>query len=867
MVYSKLQDDIFTREAGGSMGFLTKWTAVILAGLTLGLAGVSSSQEAGDTCASAGVITQNGSYNFNTTGASADDPCFAGGLTVWFQFTATADGPITADLCGSSFDTYLTVFQGPECPVGCVTVADDDDSCGDDAVVQFDASAGTTYYFAINGSDVPDFGPGVFNFTGPTGPVEAGDTCDTAVVITQNGSYNFDTTGASGDDPCLIGPPTVWYRFTAPINGTVNADLCGSSFDTYISVFEGETCPANCEDGGVVGNDDNCGVQSAVSFPAVASQTYYFAVSGNSGSDFGPGVFNLEFNFPGNTCADAVEITDGFYNFDTTYASADDPCFEDGRTVWFRYTAPEGQTTRVEANTCGSSFDTYVTVYEGPDCPVLCPDEFPINTGDDCGGLVFAASPGQTYYFAVNGDGVEDFGFGVLNISTSPLVAGDACADAGEIVSAGTYVFDSTGASANDPCSSGSPTVWYRFDAQFPTKVVLDTGGTSFDTVIRVFTGTDCTLGCNNLVTENDQSLLFENGASRLVFNANPGQTYFIVVHGYISDFFGPGVLNVDFMPIEAGDACDWPILIAGQGSIAFDTTNAPFAFLCSGERSGQPSSTRWYEFLAPSNGSVQADTCGSSFDTYLSVFEGPDCPAACENPLATNDDSCGYQSSVEFPVTAGQIYRIVLSGFGGEHSGPGTLNFTFTPNAGDTCDVAGVILGNGLYPYDTTGEPGGDPCFPSARFEWFRFFATQDGAVLASLDETSFEPYLRVFGGADCPVSCSGVVDEDIPGDRPGGKLVFEASFGETYHFSCTNNDSFEFGPGVLNFQFIPAGGDFNNDGIVNVADVTEFARLLGTGVQLPVSVGDFNEDAAVDELDVQVLAELIVNQPLMLP
>jgi hypothetical protein len=274
-----------------------------------------------------------------------------------------------------------------------------------------------------------------------------------------------------------------------------------------------------------------------------------------------------------------------------------------------------------------------------------------------------------------------------------------------------------------------------------------------------------------------------------------------------------------------------------------------------------------WYEFAAPSNGTVQANTCGSSFDTYLAVFEGPDCPEVCETPLTENDDACDRQSVVEFPVTVGTIYRIVLSGYDEDNFGPGIMNFAFVPDAGDTCADAGIIIGNGLYPYDTTGDTGGDPCFPNARFEWFRFFATQDGAVLASLDDTDFTPYLRVFEGVDCPVTCSGDVDEGVPGNRPGGKLVFAVQSGGTYHFSCTHNSPSAFGPGILNFQFIPAGGDFTNDGIVNVADVTEFARLLGTGVELSLSVGDINNDAVVDELDVQVLADFIVSQPIMLP
>ena len=54
---------------------------------------------------------------------------------------------------------------------------------------------------------------------------------------------------------------------------------------------------------------------------------------------------------------------------------------------------------------------------------------------------------------------------------------------------------------------------------------------------------------------------------------------------------------------------------------------------------------------------------------------------------------------------------------------------------------------------------------------------------------------------------------------------------------------------------------GDVNDDGIINVADVTELARLIEAGNAPDVEIGDMNEDGAVNELDVQALANMIVN------
>ena len=38
---------------------------------------------------------------------------------------------------------------------------------------------------------------------------------------------------------------------------------------------------------------------------------------------------------------------------------------------------------------------------------------------------------------------------------------------------------------------------------------------------------------------------------------------------------------------------------------------------------SSEPTNSIWYRWVAPQNGSVAFDTCGSNFDTVLSVFRG----------------------------------------------------------------------------------------------------------------------------------------------------------------------------------------------------------------------------------------------------
>ncbi len=261
-------------------------------------------QDAGDTCDDAGEIVTNGSYNFDTTGASGNDPCFAGPPTVFYQWTAPSDGTATVDLCGSSYDTWLTVLTFTTCPADCDAdfVGDDDDFCGLASSVTFNAAAGTKYLFVVSGVDSLDFGPGVLNFSFTPLVTEPGDTCSNPFEITGNGAYPFDTTDAISNEPCgfNVASPTVWFRYEAVAVGTIYATLCAggvSEFEsTIVAHITNGTCPTNCST--AVAGEDQCGFipgEFGVEFDVVPGDIVYLTVSGWSALDFGAG--NLTFEF------------------------------------------------------------------------------------------------------------------------------------------------------------------------------------------------------------------------------------------------------------------------------------------------------------------------------------------------------------------------------------------------------------------------------------------------------------------------------------------------------------------------------------------------------------------------------------------
>jgi len=254
--------------------------------LALMFPGIVRAQVGGATCAQAGVLTVDGEYPFDTTSATTGDPCFPGGRTAWFRFTAPTDGRVNANTCESDYNTYLTIFRGPDCPVSCTNiVTQNDDWCGDQSDVSFQVLEGQTYYFAINGPETTDFGGGElsFEFIG----AKVGDDCTNALEIAGDGTYPYSNIGVSTDDPCRPVARTYWFVFTAPLNGEVLAETCGfdPNYDTFLSAYEGD-CPTTCT-GRLLFNDDACGTQSRITFAVEKEKTYRIAAAGfgsNSGN-------------------------------------------------------------------------------------------------------------------------------------------------------------------------------------------------------------------------------------------------------------------------------------------------------------------------------------------------------------------------------------------------------------------------------------------------------------------------------------------------------------------------------------------------------------------------------------------------------
>jgi len=204
-----------------------------------------------------------------------------GGKSVWWTWTAPASGIASISTDGSSFDTTLGVYTGNSVG-GLVSVAQDDDGGeGLRSRTIFTATAGVTYQIAVDG------------YSGTSGNIQLSvkpglpnDSFANRLQIT--GSSDFVVGSNVGAAPEASEPQhwpgaggaSVWWTWQSPFSGTVTFTTSGSSFDTVLAAYTGNSVSGLSL---VASNDDyGSSFTSQISFFATGGQIYQIAVDGYS---------------------------------------------------------------------------------------------------------------------------------------------------------------------------------------------------------------------------------------------------------------------------------------------------------------------------------------------------------------------------------------------------------------------------------------------------------------------------------------------------------------------------------------------------------------------------------------------------------
>src|SRR6266498_706731 len=232
------------------------------------------------------------SNSISTVGATSapDDPtgCTNNG-SVWFNFTPDHDTLLQADTFGSGYDTVLSAYIGTRGALSLVPGACNDDSGSTQSRITFTSTAGTAYHFLVG--QCCGSGGGSLTFSLREVTRAANDDFANAVDIASLPfQQSTDTTGATVEPGERMGScgairGSLWYSFTPASTGSLTATSSSAAFPE-ITVFTGASLTALTQVA--------CNTFSALTFRAVAGQTYYLQLGDAFNSGPGPVQLNLD---------------------------------------------------------------------------------------------------------------------------------------------------------------------------------------------------------------------------------------------------------------------------------------------------------------------------------------------------------------------------------------------------------------------------------------------------------------------------------------------------------------------------------------------------------------------------------------------
>ena len=532
---------------------------------------VIAQSEGGEDISSAIEITSlpfSGSGNTCDNLDDYDEDCGEGtslSPDVVYSYTPTDDIMVTLDLCNSNYDTKMMVYVND--PFTLVACNDDfygsGDPCGEyvSKIEDMVMEMGNTYYIVVDG-----YGDecGVYQLS-MISTAFSGENIESAIRIN---SLPFNNTGNTCDknDDYYNGwgcgtseSPDLVFRYIATLTGFISIDLCGSSYDTQLTVFE------NDESTFFACNDDYNGPATSCdeltskieNLEVFAGNTYYIVVDGHGSNECGVYELNISNIFAhGNGGGEDFDVAEPisflpFLDYGDTQGHDDDYDLDCGEGISnspdLVYSYTPNTNIVVTLDLCNSHYDTKMMVYENDEYTLAaCNDDF-YGSGDPCGEFVskieeIVMYSGNTYYIVVDGyDGefgeyqlsvmqIDQFdgSGGGENIAQAERIAGLPFFDSGNTCNS----FDDYDVDCNEGTST-SPDVVYSFTPISDGEITIDLCHSGYDTKVMVYMNDASTLyDCNDdFYGADDFCGEYISKIENLPVMA--GNTYYFVVDGF----------------------------------------------------------------------------------------------------------------------------------------------------------------------------------------------------------------------------------------------------------------------------------------------------------------------------------------------
>jgi C1A family cysteine protease len=223
----------------------------------------------------------------------------------------------------------------------------------------------------------------------------------------------------------------------------------------------------------------------------------------------------------------------------------------------------------------------------------------------------------------------------------------------------------------------GSNTVWYQFIPSYTGTVSMNTLGSSYDTLLAVWSGTP---GAFKLVKWNDNASASKKQSS-LSFNTVKGTSYFVEIG---SKILGGGTLaySLSYKPVvPTNDRLSKSAVIAE----ARNKQPTSYASLIDVNRatvtkdepvyadSSRGNRTVWYRFTPAESGALDLSTTGSNYDTVLGIWTKD--KTGFHLAASNDDNTTGLQASIHTALLPKVTYYIGISSRA--ITGPSNLNLS----------------------------------------------------------------------------------------------------------------------------------------------------------------------------------------------
>ncbi len=591
-------------------------------------------------------ITVTGNNAFATTAGDLTSTCEQTKNSMWYDFTADADGgAYLFDTEGSTqLDTLITIFSS--CAPGSEIDCDDESGTGSLSSLAINLAPNQNIKIMVSTWGPAIALPGGFNLnvsdTTPPPPPPLNDTCAGAEIIPNTTfpvTVTTDNTFATNIGDIAPGCQTqsvkgVWYEFTAPTAGNYTFDTNASVVTNTILAIIG-TCGS-----AQIACDDNSGLnatQASTTLAMTAGQTVRIQVS----------AFSLLFIPTGNVSLtvfpDCVTIS--------TQPTAVTAC--ETQSASFTVAATSTGTTTFQWQSGPSAAGPWGNVVDGPN------PGFGTFSGATSASLSITAlesSLSGTFFRASigGGCGADEPSTAVALTVVTGCPANDTCL--GALPAAiGTTTGDNTNASSSgDPVpscqTSSNKGMWYTFTAgaNGGTYLMDTEGSAQTDTVLTVF----ASCGGAELACDDDSGTA-PALSSRLTVTLAPNQIVLIQVSSFGAAPAGGGFnLNIADCTIITTQPIDTTVDV---GAIATFTAAATgpgtLTFIWERQLLGAGA------FTPMTNGVVAGLGTVSGADTAVLTITAAEAAASTDKFRLLVTSSCNSATSAEVTLTVGSAF------------------------------------------------------------------------------------------------------------------------------------------------------------------------------------------------------------------